>query len=259
VSAELLTHEIRQRRVGAGALAVIIAAFGVLALGIAEAIGGLLDDITAGFPESLGAFLGADSPGGYVTGEMFNLVFPIAVVAFAVIVGASALAGEERDGTMAMLSAQPVSRTRVLWAKAGGVALALVAVVGLNWVGMAGFITSGATALTLAGLTGGTVHLLSLGLAFAAIAFAVSAATGRPSVGSSTAGGIAVVAYLTATMLPIAGLESWARLSPWYYYLGRSAPLSNGLNLADLGVFTAVIAVCMALAVLTYRRRDLKG
>ncbi|MHB1062908.1 MAG: ABC transporter permease subunit [Georgenia sp.] len=259
MSAELLVHEVRSRRVGAGVLALILAAFGVLALVVADAIGGLMQEITDGFPEALTAFVGAGAPGGYVVGEMFSLVFPIAVVVFAVLVGAGALAGEERDGTMAILSAQPVSRTQMLWAKATGIVLALVVVVGVNWVAMAAFIAADATELTLAGLTGGTVHLFFLGLAFGSLAFAVAAATGRPGLASAVAGGVTVVAYLMATMLPIAGLDDWARLSPWHYYLSRSDPLTNGIDVADLGLFAAIAAVCLAVAVLTFRRRDLKG
>src|SRR5665647_1994300 len=68
------------------------------------------------------------------------------------------------------LTGEGMSRSRMLWTKATGVTLALVAVVAVNWVVMAIFIAADATDLTLAGLTGGTVHLLALGLAFAAIA-----------------------------------------------------------------------------------------
>lgn len=259
MSAELLGHEVRRRAVGAVALALILGAFGVLALSIADALGSFIDEMTANFPESLTAIVGRDVPGGYVVGEMFNLIFPIAVVTFAIIVGAGALAGEERDGTMAVLSAQPVTRTRLLWAKAVGVALALALVVAVNWVVMALFIASDHTELTLAGLTGGTVHLWFLGLAFGALAFAVAAATGRPAAGSGVAGGIAVAAYLSATMLPIANLGNWAKLSPWYYYSTNSDPLRNGIDLADLGVFVAIIAVSMAVANLLFPRRDLRG
>lgn len=259
MSAEILLHETRQRAVGAGVLAMILAAFGALALAIADALGGFIEEMTAGFPEALTALVGRDVPGGYVVGEMFNLVFPIAVVTFAVIVGAGSLAGEERDGTMSLLSAQPVTRTRLLWAKAGSIVLALIAVVGVNWVVMASFIAADATELTLAGLTAGTIHLLFLGLAFGSVAFAVAAATGRPALASAVAGGIAVVAYLVSTMLPIAGLDGWAKASPWYYYLANSDPLRDGVNLADLGIFAAIIAVSMAVATLVFPRRDLKG
>lgn len=257
--AELLRHEVRRRAVGAGVLAVILGAFGALALAIAEALGGFIEEMTANFPDVLTALVGSNVPGGYVVGEMFNLVFPIAVVVFAIIGGAGALAGEERDGTMAILSAQPVTRARLLWTKAAGVALALVVVVSVNWVVMAIFIAADATELTLVGLTGGTIHLLFLGLAFGAVAFAGAAATGLPALGSGVAGGIAVAAYLAATMLPLAGLEAWAKVSPWYYYLADSDPLRYGINLADLGIFTAIAAVVMAVAAGAFPRRDLRG
>ena len=162
---------------------MILGAFGALALVIADALGTLLTDITDSFPDALRTFISADAPGGYVVGEMFSLIFPIAVVTFAIIVGAGALAGEEREGTMGILAAQPVTRTRMLWAKAAGVLLALILVVAVNWAVMASFIGAGATELSLAGLTGATVHLLFLGVAFAAISLAGAAATGRPCQG----------------------------------------------------------------------------
>lgn len=259
MSAELLSHELRQRAVGASVLAVILAAFGALALTIADALGDFIDQVTANFPDVLTALLGSDVPGGYVVGEMFSLIFPIAVVVFAVNVGAGVLAGEEKDGTMAVLAAQPLTRTRLLWIKAAAVALALILVVGVNWLMMTFFIAAKSTELTLVGLTGGTVHLLFLGLSFGALAFAVAAATGRPALGSAVAGGIAVAAYLTATMLPLAGLDGWAKVSPWYYYLANSDPLRNGINLADLGIFTAIAAVVLTAAVVAFSRRDLRG
>lgn len=259
MSGEMLAHEVRQRWPAAAALSVILAAFGILAIVIADVIGDLLSKITAGMPLAFDVFLGANAPGGYVVGEMVNLVFPLAVVAFAVIVGAGALAGEERDGTMAILSAQPISRTTMFWSKAMGILAALILVVALNWAAMSVFAASGSTELTFAGITGVTLHLLFLGLAFGSIAFAGAAATGRPALGSAVAGGVAVISYLAATMLPIAGLADWARLSPWHYYLGNSNPLRDGVNFLDLGIFAAIVIVCMTVAVFIFRGRDLKG
>jgi ABC-2 type transport system permease protein len=99
---------------------------------------------------------------------------------------------------------------------------------------------------------------LFLGLAFSAIALAVGAATGRPEIASAVAGGIAITAYLTNAMLPLAGLGRWAELSPWYYALG-SDPLRHGIDLAHLGVLTGLGAIALVLAVITFGRRDLKG
>jgi ABC-2 type transport system permease protein len=197
-------------------------------------------------------------PGGYIVGETFTLIAPITLVAYAVIAGASAVAGEERDGTMSMLSAQPVTRTRLLLAKAGGLALSLLAVTATFWVGMALADLAFNSELTPLGLAAATIHLLFLALAFAAIALAVGAATGRPQIASGAAGGIALTAYLTNAMFPLAGLNRWSELSPWYYALG-SDPLRNGIDLAHLGVLTGLVGIALVLAVITFRRRDLKG
>jgi ABC-2 type transport system permease protein len=258
VSTELLTHEVRHRRTGTMVLGLILGGYAFFALAISGSLSQTLNDLTKNMPKALKAFVGSNVPGGYVVGETFTLIAPIALVAYAVIAGASAVAGEERDGTMAMLSAQPVTRTRVLLAKAGALGLLLVAVAALFWAGMALADVAYGSELTAGGLGAGTIHLLFLGLAFAAIALAIGAATGRPEIASAAAGGIAVAAYLSNAMLPLAGLGRWAELSPWYYALG-SDPLRHGIDLAHLGVLTGLGAVALVVAVLTFRRRDLKG
>lgn len=258
MSAELLTHEVRQHRTAAGVLGLTLGAFAFFGLSISGSLGTALDEMTKSFPEALTAFLGSDVPGGYVVGEIFNLIAPIALVAYAVLAGASAVAGEEASGTMSILSAQPVTRGRVLAAKAGGLAVSLVVVALLFWAGMAVASVIFDSQITAGPLAAGAVHLLFLALAFAAIALAVGAATGRPEIASGAAGGIAVVAYLTNAMLPLAGIDRWAELSPWYYALG-SDPLRNGVDLAHLGVLTGIGAIALVVAFLTFRHRDLKG
>lgn len=258
MSGELLTHEVRQRRTGTMALGLVLGAFAFFALAMSGSLGQALNDLTKDMPEGLKAFVGSNVPGGYLVGETFTLIAPITLVAYAVLAGASAVAGEERDGTMSILSAQPVTRTRVLLGKAGGLALSLLAVTTVFWAGMALADLAYGSELTAGGLAAATIHLLFLGLAFAAIALAVGAATGRPEIASAVAGGIAITAYLTNAMLPLAGRDRWAELSPWYYALG-SDPLRHGIDLAHLGVLTGLGAIALVIAVVTFRRRDLRG
>lgn len=214
MSAELLTHEVQQRRTGAGVLGLTLGTFAFFGLAVSGSLGTALDEMTKSFPKGLTAFLGANVPGGYVVGEIFTLIAPIAMVAYAVLAGASALAGEEASGTMSILSAQPVTRGRILAAKATGLAVSLTAIALLFWGGMTLASVIFGSKITAGPLAAGTVHLLFLALAFAALSLAVGAATGRPEMASSTAGGIAVVAYLTNAMLPLAGMDRWAELSP---------------------------------------------
>lgn len=258
MAADLLAHEARQRRIGSAVLGLCLGAFAFFGIGITGTFSEMLDTITRDMPDVLRVFVGADVPGGYVVGEIFTLITPIAMVAYAVVAGSGALAGEERDGTMAILSAQPVTRTRVLRAKAGGLALALLGIGALFWslMALAGWLFG--SDLTPGRMAAGTVHLVFLAAAFAAIALAVGAATGRPEAAASVTGGLAVAAYLASTMLPLAGLDQWARLSPWYYALG-SDPLRGGVDPAHLGVLAAIVAVAMGFAVTTFDRRDLRG
>ena len=258
MSTELLTQEVRHRRNGAATLGLVLGGYGFFAVAISNSLAQSLSNITRNMPAAVKAFVGSNVPGGYVVGETFTLIAPIALVVYAVVAGAGAVAGEERDGTMSMLSAQPVTRTQVLVAKAGWLGLSLLAVAALFWAGMAlGCLTFGSQ-LTQAGLAAGTIHLLFLALAFAAIALAIGAATGRPETASQAAGGIAVAAYLANAMLPLAGLGRWAELSPWHYALG-SDPLRNGIDLAHLALLTALGTVALVLAAVTFSRRDLRG
>lgn len=258
MSADVLTRDLRDRRTPAVALGLFLAAGSLLALSISASMGSTIDELTAEFPEALTAFMGGDAPGGYVVGEVFHFIGPLGLVVYAVLSGASALAGEEDKGTLALLSAQPVARTRILAAKAGGLLAGLVTATALFG---AGVLLS--EALFDVGLDPGNavaacVHLAALAVFFGMLALATGAVTGRPEVAAGVAGALALVAYVSAAMLPLAGFGDWARLSPWFYYSG-SNPLANGLDVAHLVVLLAATAAVVALAVRVFDRRDLRG
>lgn len=258
MSSGVLVKEVRDRRIPALGLGVGLFVIAMALLGLYAGLRDTLDKLTAGFPEALSSFFGGTGPGGYVVGELFNLIAPIALVGYAVVAGASALAGEEDKGTMAMLSAQPVSRTSILAQKATGLLGALVAAAALFWAGVTLSAAIFDVGLDLGGLAAICAHLLLLAIAFGAIALAIGAATGDPGLAAGVAGGLAVVSYLADSMLPLAGLDRWAELSPWFYYAG-SEPLANGVDVVHLLVLLALAAVAAAVSVPAFNRRDLKG
>ncbi|WP_460751044.1 ABC transporter permease subunit [Myceligenerans cantabricum] len=258
MSPDVLRHDLSERRTGVLVLGLALGALSFFALAMSIPMADMLDAITDNLTPALQAFLGADTPGGYVVGEVFNLIAPIAVVAYAVAGGASILAGEEQGKTMGMLFSHPVSRASILWAKAGTLALALTAAVAIFWAGLALGSLLFDVELSLAQAGAGSVHLLFLGLAFGMLAFAVAAATGRPQIASATAGTIAVIAYFMQAMLPLAGYDTAAEASPWYYYLG-SDPLNDGVDLVHLFVLAGIAAIALAVAAWAFPRRDLKG
>lgn len=258
MSTDMLRHETAQRR---GPVLALSGALAVLAFGALGAASGLQEtvaDLTDGFPEALMAFIPADVPGGYVVGEVFNLIAPLALVAFAVMGGASTLAGEEEAGTMAVLASLPVSRRGLLAAKAGALAVSLVLVT-------AAFVAVALLAEVVfdIGLAAGNVlatglHLFLLAAFFGAVALATGAVTGNPTLASGVAAALAAVAYVADAMLPLADLDTLAELSPWYYYAG-SVPLANGFDPAAAAVLLLLTVVMSTIAVLGFQRRDLRG
>lgn len=258
MSAELVTHDLRRRRTTVATVAVALGGLTVFLLSVGAGLGDTMTQLTEQMPAELTAFIGGDGPGGYVVSELMAVIAPAFLVAFAVLGGANASAGEEGRGTMSLLSAQPVTRTGVLAAKTASLLLGLAFVT----AALLGGLLVGATlfdiGLDVAGVAAASLHLLALATFFGAVSCAVGAATGRPGLAAAVGGGLAVVSYLADSLLPLAGLDGWARLSPWFYYAG-SEPLANGADPAHLLLLLALAGAAALVAFLTYPRRDLKG
>jgi ABC-2 type transport system permease protein len=256
--AELLGHELHERRWSALALGVVIGLMAVFIFALTSGLSQAIAEMTNGFPAALTAFIGGGSAGGYAVGELFNLIAPAAMVGYAVVVGGASIAGEEEKGTMSMLAAQPVTRGSIVTSKSLALLAGLVGSAVLLWASVAISSATYSIGLDLGGLTAICVHLLFLSIAFAAIAVAAGAATGNPGLATGIAGGLAVAAYASNAMLPLAKLGGWAKLSPWYYFAG-SNPLSNGIDVWHLLVLSVITAVAVLAAFIGFGRRDLKG
>ncbi|CAN5889701.1 hypothetical protein BH23ACT10_BH23ACT10_34490 [soil metagenome] len=213
-------------------------------------------------PEALIASIGGvdmSTPTGWIQGETFALVIPIAFIAVLAVVGSRALAGEEADHTMGLLLASPISRARVVADKA----LAMVAYAAI--LGVVTFATN-AIGITIGGLEVGLGNLLAitvlgtlLGLVFGALALALSAATGKVTVAVYGAAGLGLMSYFVDSFFPLSdSFEPWAAVSPFHYYLG-SDPLANGMAWGDAAVLLAVFIALVAVAIPLFNRRDLRG
>ena len=66
-----------------------------------------------------------------------------------------------------------------------------------------------------------------------------------------------IAAHLLNALAPLVeALEPAKYLSPIYYYI-EADPLSNGLDLTQVGVLTAVTIALLIVAIVTFERRDL--
>ena len=209
---------------------------------------------------SLFATTGADmsTPTGYLQVELLSFMGPLVLLLYTVTAGAAALAGEEDRRTMDLLLAAPVSRTRVVLEK---LAAMVVGAVAIGVVGVIALVGEGSLAdmgLPLGRVSAAMLHMTLLALVFGALALAIGALTGHGTLSRAVPAAVAVVAYVVNGLAPIVSwLEPVQKLSPFYQYVGHD-PLRNGVSWASVGVAVATVVVLAAVAVLGFRRRDVR-
>ena len=196
------------------------------------------------------------SPGGWLNGNIYGNFFPLIMLLLTIGYGAAALAGQDEDGTLALITALPIRRRAILFQKAGAMALQALflaaAVTICVVVGRVFQLTiSPANAIAI------SVALVLMGLDFGLITMAVGAATGRRGTALGIGAGLAAASYLLSSL---ASTISWLRpgryLSLFYWSAGNDQ-ISKGVSLGDF-IALIVVALCaLAAAIATFRRTDL--
>ena len=234
---------------------------GVLMGPMYTAIDSALLKMSDQFPETLLALFGGgdlSTPEGFYQIETFGLIAPLAVMVVAVAIGARALAGEEAHRTMGLLLANPVSRSTVLLQKAFAMVLYGFAVGFATFAGVTVGSLLGGLGMNIGNIAAASLLATLVGLVFGALALALSAATGRVSVAIYGTVGVALVLFVANAFLPLnESLAGYARWSPFHYYLS-SDPLANGMQWRHGAVLAGLAAVLVAVAVVFFRRRDLR-
>jgi ABC-2 type transport system permease protein len=209
-------------------------------------------------PEALKAFTGGHldftTPVGYLDARLFALVVPLLFLVYAIGWGARAIAGEEEAGTLELLLAHPISRTRLALEKLGaltfqlatfGVVLLVVVVVSARAVSLD---------ISSARIAQAVIAIYLLALAHGALALAIGAATGRRTTALGGAAAVAVAGYfLNGLGQVVDALEPWRVLSPFDW---AGEPLRNGLDAGAIALAVAIVAAACA-AVPLFNRRDI--
>lgn len=212
-------------------------------------------------PEALlRAFIGEisdmTSPHGYLTTELFFFVTPLLLLIFTVGFGSAAIAGEEERGTLDLLLSHPLPRWRLVLEKFAALAVLTLALTLVLWLAL----VIGAPIVNMEIAAGRLTAMVAsnflLALAFGALALALGCASGKRGMSTGATSAVALTAYLINGFAPsVEWLEPYRVLSPFYYYIGGD-PLANGLNLGHAAVLLGLTVVLLALALLTFERRD---
>jgi len=183
-------------------------------------------------------------------------VTPLVFLTFAIGFGAGAIAGEEEQGTLDLLLANPLSRRRVVLEKFGALSTGIILLAIIYWAGLAVGTTIITEDVNLLNLAAACFSAALLGITFGTLSLAIGCAMGKRNLAMAGAGGLAAVTYFLNALAPVIdSLEPFRGLSPFYYYIGGD-PLLNGLNVGHAGVLIGLTAVFIVVALMLFERRD---
>jgi ABC-2 type transport system permease protein len=261
----IITKVLYQKRFGilGWTLGAITLAWVSLLFYPAISAGNSLEQLSQSLPPQLQSFMGDllsfKTVGGYLDTQIFGLRMPMITVVLAIILGLYLSAGDEERGTMATLLAQPISRTKVLFAKFAALKLYLVIV-------HVGLLCGVQLALWSIHEDYSFVRLIELvfgcyvvSLVFGAMAFSLGLITGRKGLAAGVTATVALGSYIITSMAQAAtGLQTVQKFLPFYYYTEPKIGI-NGLDWSYIGVQVLFILALLAIAWAVFKHRDLQS
>jgi ABC-2 type transport system permease protein len=246
--------------------AVFAAVWPAMYVGLYPSIGEFedLDRLLDQLPPAIREFfasssLDISSPEGFLNLEFFSFVGPLLVLAYTVVAGGSATAGEEEHGTLDLLLANPVPRWRVVSDKAGLMLAGAVVICIAMWLGAAAGATIAGVDLDLGRVGAALASTLLLGLALGALALALGSMTGQRWLSAGLALAVAIAGFfLNGLGALVDWLEPFRPLSPFYQYIAND-PLRNGLDPRNVVVLVGWAVGGYLVAVAAFQRRDLRS
>jgi len=236
-------------------LIAVMAAVGALFPAVGHTIGKL------NIPKGVSGLLGGADYGtitGWFRSEIGSIYGPLVLGGLAITGAVACTAGEEENRTLALALSYPITRSRLVLAKAAAVAAVVVMIAFATWAGLIVGVAVGGGGITLAHITAFAVQLAFFGLATGAVAIALGAGTGRRSLAAGAAAAVAIAGWLINSFAPLVSGLAWMKyLSPFYYYAGHD-PLTRGVDVPGIVVLGAVTLLLTALAIAGITRRDLR-
>lgn len=196
------------------------------------------------------------SPGGWLNGNIYGNFFPLIMLLLTIGYGAASLAGQDEDGTLALLAVLPIRRRTIVVQKAAAMAvqalLLAAAVTACVFIGRAFRLTilpGNAVAISAA--------LVLMGLDFGLVTMAAGAATGRRGTALGIGTSCAAASYLLSSLaMTVSWIQPGRYLSLFYWSAGNDQ-ISKGVSASDFTVLIVTGLCALLAAAVAFRRCDL--
>lgn len=218
-------------------------------------------DFIGAFPEELMAFFGQRgdliTPTSFLNLEFFSYM-PMVLGIMVVSIASGLIAKKEEEGTLELIIAQPISRSKVFWGKLLALLTSLVLILGLTWSGFAIGMTRGGTFdFSLWELSRAFLSLFAVLLVFMGLALFLSMTLPGSATAGLVSGLLVVVTYFISSLANIdEKLEGINRFSPIKYYQGAEA--IEQFDPKKLLILIGIAVFFILMSWLVFDRRDLR-
>jgi ABC-2 type transport system permease protein len=223
--------------------------------------GGQFDEALKNLPKSFQGIIGnmasLKTVPGYVSQEVFALRVPLLTLIMGIILYTGVLAGDENEGTLQSLLAQPVSRLRVFLEKLLAAMVVSFIICGAAFIGVWIGLLLIHEQMSLLRLFQAVVGAWLLVFMFGSLGFAIGAITGKRGIAGSVTGLLTFGSYLLSSFAPsVALIEKIDKYFPFHYY-NNPAIAVNGLKGSNVLLMVSVSGLLLIIAAVIFTKRDI--
>lgn len=195
--------------------------------------------------------------GGYVGQEIFSLRIPLLTLIMGIVLFTSLLAGDERDGTLQTLLAQPISRFRVFIQKymAGLIISGVICASAIIGIRLSLVLIH--ESMSMLRLVQAVLGVYLLTVMFGTLGFALGAITSKKGLAGSLTGMFAFVSYMITSFAPsVSWLKNIDTFSPFHYYNNPNISIV-GIKGSNVTVMLSIIAISLIVSAFIFHKRDI--
>jgi ABC-2 type transport system permease protein len=212
-------------------------------------------------PESMKAFFGDMYTyqifGNFVDVQVIGQMVFLTLI-MAIIFGSGFIAGDEGQGTLQSLLAQPVKRSSVYAQKYLALMLLIAIASFMLFLGVFASSLLIDESMDWWRMAQATFGIWLITMVFGSAAYSVGAFTGKRGLSGSLIGMLAFVTYLiTSLAVGIDALKTVDKLSPFHYFNIPSI-IVNGLDWGNVAVLVSIISIVSIVGYLRFVKRDIR-
>ncbi len=178
-------------------------------------------------------------------------------IVYGIILFTGVIAGDENEGTLQTLLANPVSRTKVYFEKLAGASLLLSIVNSSIFFGTLVGALIVSESVDIVRLAQACIMLFVVTMVFSLIGFCIGAVTGKRGLAGALAGTLAFVSYLISNLAPtVDALKTVNKFSP-YEYFNKPSILDNGVQMGDVLILVSISVVFIVIGYTVFTKRDI--